>query len=225
MHRTRNAVAAITASDSLSRPVLICLQNLICSSVECRLVSSSATELGSKMVARCSGFVRPQVVWNPTKEMLVKDTLKSEFTRLLDRHALIVNQHNEARANIKTAREEFEEAFRQALDKTILPAAAEVKQLVEAKGWVCTTAKSSNGLSAKIEIYDGSMRAAGGSGRPHLNIMAEPRVNSVGVYLATPTFSGMKHSGLGIDHFTTTVVQQYLLELFQALVNDKSDLG
>jgi hypothetical protein len=157
------------------------------------------------------------------KEMYVKDDLKSEFTRLLDRHALIVNQHNEAVANIKTARAEFEEAFRQALDKTILPAAAEVKQLVEAKGWVCLIAKSSDGLSAKIEIYDGSMRAAGGSGRPHLNIMLEPRANSVGVYLATTGFSGMKHNGLGIDHFTTTAVQQYLLELFQELVSDERD--
>jgi hypothetical protein len=41
----------------------------------------------------------------------VKDDLKSEFNRLLDRHALIVNQHNEALANIKTTREEFEEEF------------------------------------------------------------------------------------------------------------------
>jgi hypothetical protein len=157
-----------------------------------------------------------------TKEKFVKDDLKLEFNRLLDRHSLVVNQHNEALANIKTTREEFEEAFRKAVDKTILPAAAEVKQLVEAKGWVCLPAKSGNGLSAKIEIYDGSMRAAGGSGRPHLNIMVEPRANSVGVYLATTAFSGMKHSGLGIDHFTTTVVQQYLLELFQALVSDSA---
>jgi hypothetical protein len=153
----------------------------------------------------------------------VKDDLKSEFNRLLDRHALVVNQHNEALANIKTTREEFEEAFRRTVDKTILPAAVQVKELVEAKGWVCLTAKSSNGLSAKIEIYDGSMRAAGGNGRPHLNIMVEPRANSVGVYMATTAFSGMKHNGLGIDHFTTTVVQQYLLELFQALVSDESD--
>jgi hypothetical protein len=41
--------------------------------------------------------------------------------------------------------------------------------------------------------------------------------------MATTAFSGMKHSGLGIDHFTTAAVQQYLLELFQALVSDESD--
>jgi hypothetical protein len=41
--------------------------------------------------------------------------------------------------------------------------------------------------------------------------------------MATTAFSGMKHNGLGIDHFTTTVVQQYLLELFQALVSDEAD--
>jgi hypothetical protein len=153
----------------------------------------------------------------------VKDDLKSEFNRLLDRHARIVNRQNEALANIKTTREEFEEAFRKAVDKTILPAATQVKELVEAKGWVCLPAKSSNGLSAKVEIYDGSMRAAGGNGRPHLNIMAEPRANSVGVYMATPAVSGMKHSGLGIAHLTTAAVQEYLLELFQALVSDESD--
>ncbi len=86
----------------------------------------------------------------------MKDDLKSEFNRLLDRHALVVNQHNEALANIKTTREEFEEAFRRAVDKTILPAAVQVKELVEAKGWVCLAAKSSNGFRRKSK----SMTAA-----------------------------------------------------------------
>jgi hypothetical protein len=38
-----------------------------------------------------------------------------------------------------------------------------------------------------------------------------------------PAVSGMKHSGLGIAHLTTAAVQEYLLELFQALVSDESD--
>jgi hypothetical protein len=155
------------------------------------------------------------------EEKYVKDDLKSEFNRLLDRHALVLNQANEALANTRTTREAFEEAFRQAVDTIILPAAAQVKQLVEAKGWVCLVGKSSNGLSSKIEIYEGSMRAAGGSGRPHVNFMVEPRTNSVGVYMATVTSSRMKYSGLTVDHLTKPAVQQYLLELFQALVSDE----
>ena len=37
--------------------VLICLENLVGWSSHCRFVSYAATELGSKMVARYSGFV------------------------------------------------------------------------------------------------------------------------------------------------------------------------
>ncbi len=57
-HRTRNSVPAFTARDALHHQVLICLRILIGRSVACPSVSSAATELGSKMVARCSVFVR-----------------------------------------------------------------------------------------------------------------------------------------------------------------------
>ena len=70
MHRTRNSVAAITASDPLPHPVLICLRNLTGKSVTCRPVSSAATGLGSKMVAKRSPNVS-----------MCSDTMCGRFTQ------------------------------------------------------------------------------------------------------------------------------------------------
>jgi hypothetical protein len=56
-YRARNSVVAVTASIPRPRRVLICLQNLILQFVACRAVSSTATELGSKMVAESSRIV------------------------------------------------------------------------------------------------------------------------------------------------------------------------
>jgi hypothetical protein len=54
MHRTRNAAAPISARKALFCKVLFYLSILTELSVTYRLVSSAATGLGSKMVARCS---------------------------------------------------------------------------------------------------------------------------------------------------------------------------
>ena len=47
------------------------------------------------------------------------------------------------------ARDQFEASFRAAVDKVILPAAAQVMDLVEAKNWTCHATKADNGLSAR----------------------------------------------------------------------------
>jgi len=60
-HRTRNAVTAISASDGLFCTVLFSLRILAKPSTTTLSVSCAATGLGSKMVARCSVFVRSQV--------------------------------------------------------------------------------------------------------------------------------------------------------------------
>jgi len=54
MHRTRNAAPPILARMVLSYNVLFCLDIFAKLFVMCRLVSSAANGLGSKMVARCS---------------------------------------------------------------------------------------------------------------------------------------------------------------------------
>ena len=58
MHRTRNAAAPISARKAMFCTILFSLGFLATSSIADRLVSSAATGLGSKMVARCSAFVR-----------------------------------------------------------------------------------------------------------------------------------------------------------------------
>jgi hypothetical protein len=58
MHRTRNAAAPISARMVLSCKALFYLGIFAKLSVMCRLMSSAANGLGSKMVARCSVFVR-----------------------------------------------------------------------------------------------------------------------------------------------------------------------
>jgi len=57
-HRTRNSVAAISASDGLFCTVLFSLRILAEPSIVSRALPRAATELGSKMVARRSVFVR-----------------------------------------------------------------------------------------------------------------------------------------------------------------------
>jgi hypothetical protein len=57
MHRTRNSFAAIPLGDDPSWPVLFSLNILAPPSAASLQLSSAATELGSKMVADCSGFV------------------------------------------------------------------------------------------------------------------------------------------------------------------------
>ena len=54
MHRTRNAAAPISARMVLSFKILFYLDIFIKPSVTCWLMSSAASRLGSKMVARCS---------------------------------------------------------------------------------------------------------------------------------------------------------------------------
>jgi hypothetical protein len=61
MHRTRNSVRAVSASNDLFRTVLFCLMISAGPSVTSRSVSCSATQFGSKMVARRSAFVRNAV--------------------------------------------------------------------------------------------------------------------------------------------------------------------
>ena len=56
--RFPNSVVRVSAYYGAFRIVLICWQIQIARAVSYRLVSSAATELGSKMVARCSVFVQ-----------------------------------------------------------------------------------------------------------------------------------------------------------------------
>ena len=57
-HRTRNSVTAVSAGDGLFWAVLFSLNILARPSISFRSLSCAATGLGSKMVARCSVFVR-----------------------------------------------------------------------------------------------------------------------------------------------------------------------
>jgi hypothetical protein len=58
MNRTRNAAAPISARSGLFHKIPFSFAILMTPSIACRLVSCAATGLGSKMVARCSVFVR-----------------------------------------------------------------------------------------------------------------------------------------------------------------------
>jgi len=104
------------------------------------------------------------------------EQLKSRFERVLQHHAEIIQERDAALLMEKKAREQFEASFRAAVDKIILPAAAQVEDLVAAPNWICRATKSDNGLSAKVEIYQGNMKAATGE-RPHIRILAVPKIN------------------------------------------------
>jgi hypothetical protein len=103
------------------------------------------------------------------------------------------------------------------VDRVILPAATQVNQLVAPKNWICRASKADNGLSAKIEIYQGNMKAATGE-RPHVKISAAAKVSDVQIYLATQSSGGSKQSVTKVKEVNEQLVQGYLLELLEKLV-------
>ena len=61
------------------------------------------------------------------------------------------------------------------------------EELVAPTSWMCVATKSDNGLSAKVEIYHGNMKATTGE-RPHVKIMAASKANDVQVYYGKSKF-------------------------------------
>ncbi len=105
-------------------------------------------------------------------------------------------------------REQFEASFRAAVDNVILPAATQVKQLVTPTSWVCLATKSDSGLSAKVEIYQGNMKATTGE-RPHVKILAAAKANDVQIYIASQRSGGSKQSTVKAEDITEQMVQEY----------------
>jgi len=93
------------------------------------------------------------------------EQLKSRFKKVLEHYAGVIKERDDALIREKTAREQFEASFRTVVDRVILPAAEQVKELVTPKNWICRATKADNALSTKIEIYQGNMKAATGEGR------------------------------------------------------------
>jgi hypothetical protein len=83
--------------------------------------------------------------------------------------------------------------------------------------WMCVATKSENGLSAKVEIYHGNMKATTGE-RPHVKIMAASKANDVQVYMASQSSGSSKQSVVKVAEITEQVVQEYLLALIEKLV-------
>ena len=143
--------------------------------------------------------------------------LKSRFEKVLEHYAGIIKERDDALIREKTARDQFEASFRTAVDKVILPAAAQVMELVEARNWICRATKADNGLSAKIEIYQGNMKAATGE-RPHIKLLATAKVSDVQIYLASQSSGGSKQCTMKVEEVSQRIVQEYLLELLEKLV-------
>jgi hypothetical protein len=91
------------------------------------------------------------------------------------------------------------------------------EELVAPTSWMCVATKSDNGLSAKVEIYHGNMKATTGE-RPHVKIMAAAKANDVQVYMASQSSGSSKQSVVKVAEITEQVVQEYLLALIEKLV-------
>jgi L-2-hydroxyglutarate oxidase LhgO len=76
-----------------------------------------------------------------------------------------------------------------------------VKELVTPTNWVCLATKSDNGLSAKVEIYQGNMKATTGE-RPHFKIIAAAKANDVQIYVASQRSGGSKQSTAKAEDIT-----------------------
>ena len=145
------------------------------------------------------------------------EQLKSRFEKILGHYAGIIKQRDDALIREKTARDQFEASFRTVVDRVILPAAAQVNELLAPKNWICRATKADNGLSAKIEIYQGNMKAATGE-RPHVKISAAAKVSDVQIYVASQSSGSSQQSVTKVEEVNERLVQGYLLELLEKLV-------
>src|SRR6516162_9162882 len=145
------------------------------------------------------------------------EQLKSRFEKVLEHYAGIIKQRDDALVREKMTRDQFEASFRAAVDRVILPAAARVNELLAPKNWICRATKADNGLSAKIEIYQGNMKAATGE-RPHVKISAATKVSDVQIYLASQSSGGPKQTVAKVEEVNERFVQGYLLELLKKLI-------
>jgi hypothetical protein len=139
-------------------------------------------------------------------ECRMDEQLKSRFEKVLEHYAGVIKERDDALIREKAAREiwlgsrvrhqrsdQFEASFRTVVDRVILPAAEQVKELVTPKNWICRATKADNALSAKIEIYQGNMKATTGE-RPHVKISAAAKGGDVQIYLASQSSGGSKQS-------------------------------
>ena len=154
---------------------------------------------------------------NEVGESQMDAQLKSRFEHVLQQYAKVIKERDAALLREKTAREQFEASFRAAVDNVIVPAATQVKELAAPTNWICLVTKSDNGLSAKVEIYQGNMKATTGE-RPHIKILAASKTNDVQISIATQSSGGSKQSTVKVEEVTERIVQEYLLALIEKLV-------
>jgi len=145
------------------------------------------------------------------------EQLKSRFQQVLQRYADIIRERDAVLLREKTAREQFETSFRATVDNVILPAAAQVKELVAPEKWICLATKSDNGLLAKVEIYQDNMKAATGE-RPHIKILAAAKANDVQISMVSQSSVGSKQSTIKAEEITERTIQEHLLALMEKLV-------
>jgi len=147
------------------------------------------------------------------------EQIKARFEQVLRHYADVISERNAAQLREKTAREQFETSFRAAVDNVILFAANQVKELVAMTNWICLAAKSDNGLSAKVEIYQGNMKATTGE-RPHIKILAALKANEVHIYTASQSSGGSKQSNMKVEEISERIVQEHLLTLVEKLAGE-----
>jgi len=157
-----------------------------------------------------------------TENFEMDEQLKSRFEHVLQHYADVIKERDAALLREKTDREQFEASFRAAVDNVILPAANQVKELVTPTNWVCLATKSDNGLSAKVEIYQGNMKATTGE-RPHVKILAAAKANDVQISVASQRSAGSKQSTAKVEDITERMVQEHLLALLETLVAEGPD--
>ena len=66
-------------------------------------------------------------------ECWMDEQLKSRFETVLEHYAGVIKERDDALIREKTARDQFEASFRTVVDRVMLPAAEQVKELVTPK--------------------------------------------------------------------------------------------
>ena len=150
----------------------------------------------------------------------MKDETKAAFDKALQTYDTRKTEAAKAHQKQVTAREQFENQYRQVRDGVIVPALKEIAtQILAPRGWQCDVQTNDKGIAATLEVYRGKMLGIDQRSRPHISFTADPHQAAMSVHTSTQNQGGSDGS-CGLSGVTSEFVQEKVLKFFQRLVTE-----
>jgi hypothetical protein len=150
----------------------------------------------------------------------MKDDTKAKFEQAIDGYVAASVHAKEEQDQKLSARQRFEQQWRENRDAVVMPALTQIAELLHTKGWQCQITSVDADLGVTIDVYKGLMRGVVGSGRPHITFKADPHSEKISVRSTTQSGSGAVGTGGFGMPLTEEVVQQQVLQFFQRLASE-----